>query len=162
MILFFSGILFFIGAVYNVFYTGDISEAIGGLLIGLLIETIYFIRIREKKKNELFIDWIKENRDTIVRGYAYYNEKEMDINMEIVQFETCMSFLFISSRMSSRFYIKGYHNTKLIGSIYSLIAIIFGWWGLPWGPIYTIKSIVKNTKGGNRLKLYDLLTETNS
>ena len=26
--------------------------------------------------------------------------------------------------------------------------IIFGWWGIPWGPIHTVKSISVNNKGG--------------
>lgn len=30
----------------------------------------------------------------------------------------------------------------------SLISAVAGWWGFPWGPIYTIGSIIKNTMGG--------------
>jgi hypothetical protein len=32
-------------------------------------------------------------------------------------------------------------NNKAIGK-----SLILGWWGFPWGPIYTIKSILLNTK----------------
>jgi hypothetical protein len=30
----------------------------------------------------------------------------------------------------------------------SLISALAGWWGFPWGPIYTIGSIIKNAMGG--------------
>jgi hypothetical protein len=26
--------------------------------------------------------------------------------------------------------------------------LVAGWWGIPWGPIYTIQSVYKNSKGG--------------
>lgn len=160
MIVLIIGMLFFAGAAYNYLYTGNMPETIAALLVGLLAETIYLIKIKGNRENERFINWVQENRMDIIKGYAYYNGKKMDVDMEIVQFQTCISFLFISLRMPSRFYIKGYHNTKIIGSAYALVAIIFGWWGLPWGPIYTVQSIIKNIKGSNRLKLRDLLTGT--
>jgi hypothetical protein len=31
---------------------------------------------------------------------------------------------------------------------YSLISLLFGWWGIPWGPIWTISTIVTNAGGG--------------
>jgi hypothetical protein len=29
-----------------------------------------------------------------------------------------------------------------------LISLLFGWWGIPWGPIYTVTSLFKNFGGG--------------
>jgi hypothetical protein len=31
---------------------------------------------------------------------------------------------------------------------FSLISLVLGWWGFPWGPIYTISSLVTNLGGG--------------
>ena len=31
---------------------------------------------------------------------------------------------------------------------YSLCSFLLGWWGIPWGPIYTISSIFTNFRGG--------------
>jgi hypothetical protein len=25
---------------------------------------------------------------------------------------------------------------------------VLGWWGIPWGPLYTVQSLVRNTRGG--------------
>jgi DnaJ domain len=32
----------------------------------------------------------------------------------------------------------------------SAISALFGWWGVPWGPIYTIREIIRNAFGGER------------
>ena len=32
--------------------------------------------------------------------------------------------------------------------VYTLISLLAGWWGIPWGPIYTITSLVTNLRGG--------------
>ena len=31
---------------------------------------------------------------------------------------------------------------------FSLVNLLLGWWGIPWGPIYTIQSIYTNMTGG--------------
>jgi hypothetical protein len=37
----------------------------------------------------------------------------------------------------------------------SLTSAIFGWWGFPWGPIWTIGSIIQNARGGHFSKEVD-------
>lgn len=32
--------------------------------------------------------------------------------------------------------------------LYSLLSLLLGWWGLPWGPIRTIRSVFVNLTGG--------------
>ncbi|MFL5243975.1 MAG: hypothetical protein ACJ8FY_17880 [Gemmataceae bacterium] len=36
----------------------------------------------------------------------------------------------------------------LKGLPYSLISLLCGWWGLPWGVIYTPLTILTNLRGG--------------
>jgi hypothetical protein len=31
---------------------------------------------------------------------------------------------------------------------YSLISLFAGWWGIPAGPIWTVVTIIRNTRGG--------------
>ena len=35
---------------------------------------------------------------------------------------------------------------------YILISLLFGWWGIPWGPIFTIKSLYTNLNGGMEVR----------
>ena len=34
------------------------------------------------------------------------------------------------------------------GLKYTLVSALMGWWGFPWGPIYTLQSIGRNSSGG--------------
>src|SRR5436190_18292093 len=36
----------------------------------------------------------------------------------------------------------------LRGLPYSLLSVLFGWWGLPWGPIRTVQALIANFGGG--------------
>lgn len=31
---------------------------------------------------------------------------------------------------------------------FTLLSLLFGWWGIPWGPIYTIGALITNFSGG--------------
>jgi len=31
---------------------------------------------------------------------------------------------------------------------FTILTMLLGWWGIPWGPIYTIGSIFRNLSGG--------------
>jgi DnaJ domain len=37
----------------------------------------------------------------------------------------------------------------------SAISALFGWWGVPWGPILTVKEILSNAGGGTRKSSFD-------
>jgi len=37
---------------------------------------------------------------------------------------------------------------KKEGFKWTLVSAIFGWWGIPWGPIYTLQAIGRNSAGG--------------
>jgi len=157
MLILIVGLLFGVGVVYNIFVTGDVPNAIFGSVISIILITTYFVRVVEKKKIAEFINWIKVNRVDIYNGHAYYKGIRIGLDTEVVQYQVCMSFFFISFKIPSGYYIYGYHFTTLIGWIFSLITIIFGWWGIPWGPIYTIQVIINNTKGGSKFKVSSLL-----
>jgi hypothetical protein len=37
------------------------------------------------------------------------------------------------------------------GLPYTLISLVAGWWGIPWGPIWTVMTVVQNIAGGKDL-----------
>lgn len=76
-------------------------------------------------------------------------EKALLDGARCVVYEYCISIIILSLKKSSRIYLipLGQRGvTKGIG--YSLISILLGWWGYPWGPIYTIGSLITNFRGG--------------
>lgn len=70
----------------------------------------------------------------------------------------CYSFLVISSKSPSKF-MPICENCKVsAGRSYTLLSLLLGWWGIPWGPIYTLQAIEKNNNGGIVLTKDDIKT----
>ena len=46
--------------------------------------------------------------------------------------------------------VKGDTNESAVvkGLPYTLLSLVAGWWGIPWGPIFTIGALYNNLKGG--------------
>lgn len=51
-------------------------------------------------------------------------------------------------RLSKVYYIPSGKNPAAHAWKFNLICLIIGWWGLPWGPIYVLRSIRLNNLGG--------------
>lgn len=49
---------------------------------------------------------------------------------------------------TSVYFLRGHQNGTLHALPFVLITMFFGWWGFPWGPIYSIWSLVENLGGG--------------
>ena len=74
---------------------------------------------------------------------------EVDKGAKFVLFQYCISIVVLTFRRSSPvFFIKAGEGTFKHSIGYSLISLFLGWWGIPWGPIYTVGSIINNMNGG--------------
>jgi len=78
-----------------------------------------------------------------------------DIQFEIqrgsrfVVFSYCISILIMTfKRGSSVYLIKPGEGTVGKALPFVLISLVLGWWGIPWGPIWTVSTIVTNLRGG--------------
>lgn len=66
-----------------------------------------------------------------------------------VLFPYCFSILILTFRRATnvRFLRAGEDGGgTAIGC--SIFTLLFGWWGIPWGPIWTISSLITNARGG--------------
>ncbi len=77
------------------------------------------------------------------------------INTELAQgakfvvFQYTISIIVLTFKRSSDIYfIRAGENGTIKGLPFTGIAFLLGWWGIPWGPIYTIGSLYNNLKGG--------------
>jgi hypothetical protein len=69
-------------------------------------------------------------------------------------YKYCISLLFVTLRQKSPvFFIPFGENRISKVIIYTMVSLIFGWWGIPWGPIFTIQSIINNMNGGEDVTL---------
>jgi len=75
--------------------------------------------------------------------------REVDQGGKFVYFSYCISCLVLTFRRSSDIYfIPAGHNRVVKGLPFVAMSFFLGWWGIPWGPIYTIGSLVTNFGGG--------------
>ena len=66
-----------------------------------------------------------------------------------VVYEYCISLLFITLRQQTEVVLLASGELGVLrGLPYSAISILLGWWGLPWGLIYTPLSLINNLRGG--------------
>ena len=66
-----------------------------------------------------------------------------------VLFQDRISVLILTFRRSSDIYFLRVGESAARHSIgFTILSLIAGWWGLPWGPIYTIGAVATNLGGG--------------
>lgn len=66
-----------------------------------------------------------------------------------VRFPFCISLVVVSFRFSSAVYfLKKDENAFLKALPFTVLSFLLGWWGIPWGPVYTIGALVTTLGGG--------------
>ncbi len=66
-----------------------------------------------------------------------------------VFFEYCISLVFVTLRRPSSIVLLRRGERGLIrGLPYTVLSLLLGWWGLPWGLIYTPLALFTNLRGG--------------
>jgi hypothetical protein len=67
----------------------------------------------------------------------------------IVVFPYAESWIVVSFRRMSKPTLRRPEDHALrLGAVQILHSLLFGWWGFPWGPIYTVSSIWQCARGG--------------
>ncbi|WP_138500776.1 hypothetical protein [Nostoc sp. PA-18-2419] len=75
--------------------------------------------------------------------------KEIANGAKFVVFLYCFSIIILSFKRSSKIYfIKAGESTFKKSLSFILISLFLGWWGIPWGIIYTVQCLFTNLRGG--------------
>jgi hypothetical protein len=76
-------------------------------------------------------------------------QKEEEKGGRFIYFAYTVSLLFLTFKRTSGVYlIKNGESVNTKGLPFTLISALFGWWGFPYGPKYTLESIRTNLRGG--------------
>ncbi len=68
---------------------------------------------------------------------------------KLVYFEYTISIILMTfKRPSAVHLIKKGESALVKGLPYTLLTLVLGWWGIPWGPIYVIMCLITNFGGG--------------
>ena len=78
--------------------------------------------------------------------------KEIEAGARFVTYQYCISIVVMTFRRPSDIYfLRPGESAASKGVRFSILSFFFGWWGIPWGPIWTIQSIWNNSRGGRDL-----------
>ena len=79
-------------------------------------------------------------------------KRELENGARFVVFEYCISIIVMTFRRSSDVYfIRSNEATIKHSWGFTLLTLVLGWWGIPWGPIYSIASLFTNISGGKNV-----------
>jgi len=74
---------------------------------------------------------------------------ELQRGAKFVLFQYCFSVVVMTFRRGSDIYfVRSGESAITKGLPFTLLSVVVGWWGIPWGPIWTIGSCVTNFRGG--------------
>lgn len=75
-----------------------------------------------------------------------------------VVYQYCFSALIVTCRQNTDIYFVRARESRIAkGLPWSLLTLLAGWWGIPWGPIYSIGVLWKNFRGGEDVTAHVLL-----
>jgi len=68
---------------------------------------------------------------------------------KFVIYRYTISIIILTFRRSSDvYYIRPGQNAVVKGLGWTVLTFLLGWWGIPWGPIYSIGCLGTNLSGG--------------
>jgi hypothetical protein len=74
---------------------------------------------------------------------------ELQRGGRFILFQYCVSVIFVTFKRPSPVYFIRAGESPLGKSLsFTLLTLVAGWWGIPWGPIYSVQSIYSNLSGG--------------
>jgi hypothetical protein len=76
-------------------------------------------------------------------------EAEVLAGGRFVVLQYCVSVVALSFKRSSGvIFLRPGQDGAGHAIKYSLLSLVAGWWGIPWGPLWTIGTVVTNSRGG--------------
>lgn len=74
---------------------------------------------------------------------------EIDRGGRFVVYQYCFSVLVMTFKRSTDIhFVKAGQSRVTPGLGWTCLTLLTGWWGIPWGPIYSIQSLYTNFSGG--------------
>ena len=74
---------------------------------------------------------------------------QIDLGGRFVYYKYTISALVITFRRGSDIYfVKPGESRVVKGLGWTALTLLLGWWGIPWGPIFSIASLCTNLSGG--------------
>jgi len=134
------GILFLAAGVYNVVQRDYANMAVTLVFAGALF-AIYFAR---RRKTAVDFAVISQHDEATLRCRECGTDKNVSLRAYLLTY----SVIFFTSKSAGAFRPICESCSVKAGLPYSFGTLLLGWWGIPWGPVYTVQAITRNFRGG--------------
>lgn len=79
-------------------------------------------------------------------------QQEVNKGAQFIYYAFTVSLLVVTFKRTSGVYlVRAQENALKKGTPFTILSLLFGWWGIPFGPKYTLESIRTNMKGGKNV-----------
>jgi hypothetical protein len=80
--------------------------------------------------------------------------QELEKGGRLVRYQYTISIIVMTFSLNSKIHLLkvGEKGVKP-GILFSVITLLLGWWGIPWGPIRSVRSLKNNFSGGKDVEL---------
>ncbi len=88
-----------------------------------------------------------------IRGAEHLSSAELRAELQrggrVVTFDFAVSLCVVSfARGTDAYFVRAGEGTFFKSLPYTLLSLTLGWWGLPFGPVFTIAAVWSNLAGG--------------
>ncbi len=132
------------------------------IIILVLVSWVMFVIINmsEKNRNKEFGEFLITYADNLCNGETvFFNGEEINKYTELTRYYYCGSFLAITLKRATSFYVTGSSQATFCKFAYTTVTFFAGWWGIPWGIVYTFQALGVNlfSDGTDQVTINDLL-----
>ncbi len=152
------GALFLLGFVVNI-TKGEATMAdsiIQFAVAGLSFAGFAFFQNKDRAQRD-FATYVTANVDSIRSGTANYKGQPLSYATRLRVYHTALSFLIVSFKLPSGIVVVGGPSARRTHAACSLVSLLLGWWGLPWGPIFTVQVLINNLRGHREFTMAELI-----
>jgi hypothetical protein len=137
----------------------QLAEPLSLLGFSSICAIFFVVATRAAKRTARFEQWLQLNAESVLQQGATYEGAEINRHTEVRRFLVAFSVIAASFKIPTRHHIAGLDNLVYKQIQYSFVTLVCGWWGFPWGPVYTVQSLAKNASGGYIITIEEYLTE---
>ena len=114
----------------------------------------------EKKASDPnFALWLASNIANVRAGIASYEGERVTMQSEIARYYTCFSIVFFTMKTTTPYFLVGTDAQQRSAVTATAITSLLGWWGIPFGLIFTPYCLFQNLKGGDRRTVESLIAD---
>jgi hypothetical protein len=101
--------------------------------------------------------WLWVNQDAILNGGLMLGGQLVTGESRLHYYDTVTSFLLLTTRKKHGPFLAGSAEAHSQRNRAMTTTALLGWWGIPWGPIYSIGALASNANGGGVYTVSDHL-----